>query len=87
MSAKMPEWPKLGVYAGYRDNGETYFAVHSEATAYERAMKEAYAARLKVAVEALASVGSSLGCKYGDNVVSIRELLDIIGPLPEATGR
>jgi hypothetical protein len=62
----------------------TGLSVHlqRELTIYERARADAALQRLRVAVEALQSLGQGLGCKRGDSVVSVGELLTAIGDLP-----
>lgn len=80
MSDKLPEWPVPLDDSHISDQTE----MNAAWCDYERARAEAALARLRVAVEALGSLGQSLGCKYGNGAVSVGELLSTIGEVPEA---
>ena len=82
MSAK--PWPKYGDkgYTKYDPCGSLGDEVF-DAEKFERARYEAAIERLRIAVEALESLGQSLGCKYGNGTASVSELLAAIGDLPE----
>jgi hypothetical protein len=73
--SEIPKWPELPKF------NPRNFGLAGEL--YLQARADAAIARLKLAVEALDSLGYGLGCKCGGNVVSVAEALRKIGPIPE----